>query len=133
MSLHDALFWGVWNNQGASRGQNFLGQTGTPQNMAMASAPSLSKPSYQEGRHQGVAYCGPWAEDASVGDVGVEFQSVLPIPVSTAGNASLRRDKLENLDRKARKKIIESLYMEEDKTLVATMDIMKNSHSFEAT
>ncbi|KAM3069420.1 hypothetical protein ACMFMG_005526 [Clarireedia jacksonii] len=66
-------------------------------------------------------------------DIGVEYQSALPNPVATAQNAWLPGGKHRNLDWKAQKETIRSLYMDEDKTLKDTMDIMKNAHYFDAT
>jgi hypothetical protein len=130
MDWRNNFSWGDWNNPGASRSQTFMGQFET--NQTGAPVPSSSKSSYQNGSHQDRAYHAPPAEDALMEDIGIEFQSVVPNPVATAGNEIPRRGKHEDLDWKAQKNVIQSLYMDKDKTLKATIDIMKNIHSFDA-
>jgi hypothetical protein len=107
--------------------------TTTAENIAVASLQSSSKPSDQDISHQTGAYHTLPIKETSIEDFGVGFQSALPVSIATTVNASLPRSKHENLDWKAQKKTIQSLYMDQDKTLTATMDIMKNSHLFFAT
>jgi hypothetical protein len=132
MDWNNDFNWGNWNDPGASRSQNFSGPSGTNQTVPLASSDPSPYKSYQNGSHQDRTYHAPPAEDVSIKDISVGFQSVLPNPVAAAGYA-IPRVKNEGLDWKAQKNAIRSLYMDEDKTLKATIDIMKNVYSFNAT
>ena len=54
-------------------------------------------------------------------------------PAGPPGNNTTRRSKYRHLDWEAHKGRIKQLYLDDDKTLAETMDIMKTGHSFEAS
>src|SRR4051812_38172341 len=80
---------GDYFNQGASRGQNFLDQPGTNQDIAVGSVPSSSRLLYQHIANQSRACFGLPPEDTSIEDISVEFQSVSPTSPTTAENIAV--------------------------------------------
>lgn len=118
-----------WGYQGPTDNQQ-PSSPGQFPNTAMESSSTLF--SYQNLLQVNAAY-DLRPDDMTVKYGGVEGHPTLSVAEAQTDTRPSRRAKYGYLDWKAHKAAIRNLYMDQNKSLSETMEVMKNVHSFDAS
>lgn len=126
-------FGSAWNGQGSAYNKQGHGLSGESSNNQLGFGSFAFEPPYQNPFHVDAEYGLRQTPDISMTGHNVEDRPALSIAKGPSEMGSSRRAKYEHLDWNANKAAIQSLYMDQNKSLSETMESMKNLHSFDAS
>jgi hypothetical protein len=124
-------FSSAWD--GPAYNQQVHGLVGKSSNNQLASGSFAFEPSYQNHFQADTPYNLQPNTDVSMTGYEVEKLPAPSIAKAPPEIGSSRRAKYEHLDWNAHKAAIQSLYLDQNKSLSETMESMKNLHSFDAS